>query len=164
MRRVTGVSHGAAETFLPAQELVIGEVAHRGVRPAERVRFGEELREAGRVRLTNLLECVPAEPCGGERLARILEGREGIDGPSGLGEPADHLDPVPPQIPPRLVSVREPLPDEDWRTGAENAADLMRGSSQVRNVVTPNQSLKAEANAPVPAPMSTSVIPCDGRR
>ena len=67
------MSYGTAETFLTAQELVLGEVAHRGVGVAESVHLAEEVREGGRVRLTYLLKSVPVESRGGERLARVRE-------------------------------------------------------------------------------------------
>ena len=115
------MSYGTAETFFTAEELDLSETAHRRVGVAESVRLAEEVREAGRVRLTNLLERVLVESCGRERLARVLDGRVGIDRPSGLWEPSDEFDPV--------VSAREPLSDEDRGTGAENPADLMCGDS-----------------------------------
>ncbi len=120
-------SHGTAETFFTAEELVLAEFAHRGVGVAEGVHLREELREAGRVRLTNLLESVPVESCSRERLARLPDGREGIDRPSGLGEPANELDRVELQVPRGLVSVRKALSDEDGRT-----RDGGRGGSPVR--------------------------------
>src|SRR5262245_54951118 len=129
------MSYGTAETFFTAEELVLSEIAHRGVGVAESVHLAEEVREAGRVRLTNLLKIVLVESCGRERLARIREGREGIDRPSGLREPSDKFDPVQLQVPRGLVSVRETLSDEDGGTGAENAADLVCGGSQVWDVV-----------------------------
>ena len=93
------MSYGTAETFLAAEELVLSEIAHRGVGVAEGVHLAEEVREAGRVRLTNLLESVLVESCGRERLARVLDGREGIDRPGGLREPSDEFDPVELQVP-----------------------------------------------------------------
>ena len=195
--------------MLAAEELVLGEIAHRGVGATEGVHLAEEIREAGRVRLTNLLEGVPAESRGLERRARVLEGGKGLDRPSGLREPSGDLDPVQPQWPRGLVPVRVTLADEDGGAGAEDAADLPSGGSEVLDVVNDegeprgvrrgvgqrqgacvslersdvrgirsriaadgstartlrsNQLLKAAANAPVPAPMSTSVIPGDGRR
>src|SRR5215510_10758133 len=89
VRRVLGVSYGTAQTFFTAEELVLGEIAHRGVSVAECVHLAEEVREAGRVRLTNLLKSVLAESRGRERLARVLDGREGVDRPGGLREPSD---------------------------------------------------------------------------
>jgi hypothetical protein len=50
-----------------------------------------------------------------------------LDDPSGLGEPADELDPVEP--------LRKALSDEDGGTGADHAADLVCGDRQVRDVV-----------------------------
>jgi hypothetical protein len=88
------MSYRTAETFFAAEELVLGERAHRGVGAAERVHLAEEVREAGRVRFTNLLKSVLVESCGRERLARIDDRRVGIDRPSGLREPSDELDPV----------------------------------------------------------------------
>jgi len=123
------MSHGTAEAFFTAEELVLGEIAHRGVGVAERVHLAEEAREAGQVGLTNLLESLLVESCGRERLARVLEGREGIGRTSGLREPSDEFDPVLLQVPRGLVSVRETLTDEDGGTGAENAADLVCGDS-----------------------------------
>jgi len=123
------MSYGTAETFLTAEELVLSEIAHRGVGVAESVHLAEEVREAGRVRLTNLLKSVLVESCGREGLARILDGREGIDRPSGLREPSDEFDTVELQVPRGFVSVREALSDEDGGTGAENAADLVCGDS-----------------------------------
>jgi hypothetical protein len=117
VRCVLGMSYGTAETFFTAEELVLSEFAHRGVGVAESVRLGEELGEAGRVRLTNLLKSVLVESCGRERLARILDGRDGIDRPSGLREPSDEFDPVELQVPRGLVSVREALSDEDGAPG-----------------------------------------------
>jgi hypothetical protein len=93
VRGVLGMSDSTAETFFAAAELVLGEVAHRGVGVAERVHLAEEVREAGRVRLTNLLKRVLVEPCGRERLARVLDGRVGLGRPSGLREPPDEFDP-----------------------------------------------------------------------
>src|SRR5882762_4250751 len=107
------MSYGTAETFFTAAELVLGEVAHRGVGVAEGVHLGEEVREAGRVRLTNLFKGVLVEAGSRERLARVLDGREGIDRPSGLREPSDEFDAVGLQAPRGLVSVREALSDED---------------------------------------------------
>src|SRR4030095_15768074 len=116
-----GVSYGTAETFLTAEELVLSEIAHRGVGVAEGVHLAEEVRERVRVRLTNLLQSVLVESCGRERFARPLDGRVGIDRPGGLGEPSDEFDPV--------VSAREALSDEDGGTGAESATDLVCGDS-----------------------------------
>ena len=94
VRGVLGMSYGTAETFFAAEEVVLSEVAHRGVGVAERVHLAEEVREAGRVRLTNLLKSVLAESCGRERPARIGDRRVGIDRPSGLRKPSDEFDPV----------------------------------------------------------------------
>jgi hypothetical protein len=129
------MSHGTAEAFFTAEELVLGEIAHRGVGVAERVHLAEEVREAGRVCLTNLLEGVLAESCGRERPARVLDGREGFDRARGLREPSDEFDPVELQVPRGLVSVRETLSDEDRGTGTEDAADLLCGDCQVFDVV-----------------------------
>ena len=107
------MSYGTAETFFTAEELVLSEVAHRGVGVAESVHLAEEVHEAGWVRLTNLLKSVLVESCGREHLARILDGRVGVDRPSSLREPADEFDPVELQVPRGLVSVREALADED---------------------------------------------------
>ena len=115
------MSYGTAETFFTAAELVLGEIAHRGVGLAESVQLAEEVREAGRVRLTNLLKSVLAESCRRERLARIPDGRLGIDRPNGRRDPSHEFDPV--------HSAREALPDEDRGTGAQNAADLVCGDS-----------------------------------
>ena len=71
------MSYGAAQTFFPAEELVVGELAHRGVGLAERVHLVEEAREAGWVRLTNGLESFLAKPCGRERLAGVPHRRIG---------------------------------------------------------------------------------------
>src|SRR5580704_897815 len=117
-RCVLGVPYGLAETFFTAAELVLSEAAHRGVGAAESVHLPEEVGEAGRERLTNLLQGVLVESCGRERLARLLDGREGTDRPGGLRKPPDEFDPVGLQVPRRLVSVREALPDEDRGTGA----------------------------------------------
>jgi hypothetical protein len=116
------MSYGTAETFFAAEELVLGEIAHRGVGVAERVHLAEEVREANRPRLTNLLKRVLVESRGRERLARIFDRRVGIERPSGLREPSDEFDPV--------QSAREALSDEDRATGAQNAADLVRGDSR----------------------------------
>jgi hypothetical protein len=70
------MSYGTAETFFTAQELVLGEVAHGGVGVAEGVHLAEEVREAGRVGLTNLLKRVLVESRGRKRLARVPEGRK----------------------------------------------------------------------------------------
>ena len=113
------MSYGTADTFFAAEELVLSEIAHRGVGVAESVQLAEELREAGRVRLTNLLKSVLVKSCARERLARVRDGRVGVDRPSGLREPSDEFDPV--------QSAREALSDEDGGTGAENAADLVCG-------------------------------------
>jgi hypothetical protein len=116
-RCVLGLSYGTAEAFFTAEELVLSEIAHRGVGAAERVHLAKEVREAGPVRLTNLLESLLVESCGRERLARLLEGREGIDRPSGLREPSDEFDAVELQAPRGLVPVREALSDEDGAPG-----------------------------------------------
>jgi hypothetical protein len=121
VRCALGISYGTAETFFAVEELVLSEMAHRGVGVAEGVHLAEEVREAGRVRLTNLFKGVLVESCGRERLARILDRRVGIDRPSSLREPSDEFDPV--------QSTREALSDEDRGTGAENAADLVCGDS-----------------------------------
>jgi hypothetical protein len=121
VRCVLSISYGTAETFFTGEELLLSETAHRGVGVAERVHLAEEIREADRPHLTNLLKSVLVESRGRERLARILDGRVGIDRPSGLREPSDEFDPV--------QSAREALSNEDWGTGAENAADLVRGDS-----------------------------------
>jgi len=113
------MSYGTAETFFTAEELILGETAHRGVGAAESVGLAEEVREAGRVGLTNLLKSVLAESRGRERLARVRDGRVSIDRPSGLREPSDELDPA--------ESAREALSDEDGGTGAEDTADLVCG-------------------------------------
>src|SRR6476619_2603509 len=89
-----GRSDSATETLLPALELVLAEVAQRGVGVAKRVDVAEEVGESGRPRLTNLLERDAVESCGAECLACLLDGREGVDRPDGLGEPSDELDPV----------------------------------------------------------------------
>ena len=129
------MSYGTAETFFTAEELVLSEIAHRGVGMAESVHLAEEVREAGRVRLPNLLECVAVESCGGERLARVRDRREGCDRSSGLGEPSDEFDAVGPQDPRGLIPVREPLSDQDGGTGTEHAADLLCRDRQVWDVV-----------------------------
>jgi hypothetical protein len=129
VRCVLGMSHGTAETFFTAEKLVLTEIAHRGVGVAESVHLAKEVREADQVRLTNLLKGLLVESCGRERLARVLEGREGIGRTSGLREPSDEFDPVLLQVPRGLVSVRKALSDEDGRTGAENAANLVCGYS-----------------------------------
>src|SRR5918999_3567410 len=85
VRCVLGMSYGTAETFFAAEELLLSESAHRGVGVAERVHLAEEVREADRPRLTNLLKSVLVESRARERLARILDRRVGIDRPSGLG-------------------------------------------------------------------------------
>jgi hypothetical protein len=121
VRCVLGMSYGTAETFFAAEELLLSEITHRGVGLAERVHLAEEVREADRPRLTNLLKSVLVESCGRERLARIFDRRVGLDRPSGLREPSDEFDPV--------QSAREALSDEDRGTGAENAADLACGDS-----------------------------------
>src|SRR5262245_45750005 len=126
-RRVLAISHGTAESFLSALELVLREHAHRRVGLAERVHLAEEVREARRVRLADLLERVPVESCCRERLARLRDGGVGGDCPSRLREPSHELDPVQP--------ARKALPDEDGRAGAEDAADLVRGDLQVCDVV-----------------------------
>src|SRR5439155_4537295 len=76
VRCVLRMSYGTAQTFFAAEELVLSEIAHRGVGVAEGVHLAEEVGEAGRARLTNLLKSVPVESCGRERLTRLLEGRE----------------------------------------------------------------------------------------
>src|SRR6476620_1719711 len=129
------MSYGMAEAFFTAEELVVAEAAHRGVGVAEGVHLAEEVRKAGGIRLTNLLESVLVKSYGGERLARVLDGREGCERASGLGEPSDEFDAVEPEGPRGLVPVREPLSDEDGGTGAEHAADLASGENKVWNVV-----------------------------
>ena len=85
------MSYGTAETFFTAEELLLTETAHRGVGLAERVHLAEEVREADRPRLTNLLKRVLVESGGRERRARVLDRRVGLDRPSGLREPlAEH--------------------------------------------------------------------------
>src|SRR5262245_20674080 len=122
------MSYGTAKTFITAEELVLTETAQRGVRMAERDELSEEVREAGRVRLTYLLKSVMVEACGRERLARIVDGREGTDRPSGLREPSDELDPV-------MVCARHACSDEDRGTRAQHAADLVCGGSYVWDVL-----------------------------
>src|SRR4029453_200768 len=119
--------YGTAETALAGEELVLGELAHCGVGVAERVHLAEEVREAGRVCLPNLLKSVAVESRGRERLARVVDGRVGLDRPSGLRKPSEEFDPV--------QSAREALSDEDGGAGAENAADLVCGDSEVWDVV-----------------------------
>lgn len=121
------MADGTAETIFATAELVLGETAHSGIGMAERVHLAEEVGEAGWIGLANLLKRVLAEACGRERVAHIREGRVGIDDASGLREPSDELDP--------LDSARKPLSDEDGGTGAENAADLVRGAFEVWDVV-----------------------------
>ena len=121
------MSYGMAETFFTAEELVLSEIAHRRVGVAERVRLGEELGEAGRVCLGNLLKGVPAKSGGCERTAGLLNGGVGIDRPGGFREPADELDLVDP--------AGEALAEEHGSAGPENAADFSRGSFQVRDMV-----------------------------
>src|SRR4051812_47651767 len=75
VRRVIGMSDRAAETFFAAEELLLAETAHRRVGCAEGVDLAEEIREAPRVGLANLVESVPLESCGRERAARIRERR-----------------------------------------------------------------------------------------
>ena len=113
--------YGTPETFFTAEELVLSEIAHRGVGAAESVNLAEEVREAGGVRLTNLLKCVLVESGGPKRLARILDGRVGIGRPSSLREPSNEFDPV--------QSAWEALSDENGSTRAENATDLVCGDS-----------------------------------
>jgi hypothetical protein len=48
VRCVLGTSYGTAETFFTAEELVLSEIAHRGVGVAESAHLAEEAREAGR--------------------------------------------------------------------------------------------------------------------
>src|SRR5215467_8733353 len=126
VRCVPGMSYGTAEAFFAAKELVLGEIAHRRVGPAESVHLAEEVREAGRPRLTNLLKGVLVESRGRERLARIRDGREGVDRPGGLGEPSDEFDPV---VSARGALMAHAAPDEDGGSGAQNAADLVCGGS-----------------------------------
>jgi len=121
------MAYGTAETCFTAKELVLSEIAHRGVGMAESIDLAEEVREAGRPSLTNLLESVLVESRGRERPARLRDGRVGIDRPGGLREPSDEFDPS--------DSARKALSDEDGGTGAENAADLVCGGSQVWDVV-----------------------------
>src|SRR5215468_3514086 len=118
------MSYRPAEPFLTAKELVLGKISHRGIGLAESVHLAEKIREAGRPRLTNLLNGVLMESCGRERLARIREGRKGTCDPSRLREPSDEFDAVESQVPRRLISVREALSDEDRGAGPKNAADL----------------------------------------
>jgi hypothetical protein len=66
--------YGTAETFFTAEELILSEIAHRGVGVAESVYLAEEVREAGGIRLTHLLKSVLAEPCGRERPAAPRSG------------------------------------------------------------------------------------------
>ena len=118
-----------AEAFFPAEELVPREMAHCGVGVAERVNLAEEVREASRIRLTNLLQRLLVESYGRERLAGLLEGGVGRHRPRGLREPADEFDPVELQSPRWLVSIREALSDED---GGDR--DGERGGSRVRRL------------------------------
>ena len=85
---------GTAEAFFTAEELVLSEIAHRGVGLAECVDLSEEVREAGRPRLTNLLKSVLVESGGRERPAGVRDGRKGSCRPGGLREPSNELDPV----------------------------------------------------------------------
>jgi hypothetical protein len=55
------MSYGTAETFLAAEELLLGETAHRRVGVAEPVHLAEEVRQADRPRLTNMLKRVLVE-------------------------------------------------------------------------------------------------------
>ena len=114
------MSYGTAETILAAAELVLGEIAHRGVCAAERVQLTEEVREAGRPGLTNLLESVATEPGGRERRTRIRDGREGVDRPGRLREPSDKLDPV---VSVGTASMAHPGSDQDGASGAENTPE-----------------------------------------
>jgi hypothetical protein len=197
------MSYGSAETFLTAKELLLSELAHRGVGPAEPVQLAEEARQADRPRLTNLLERVPVESHRRERVARLLDRREGLDRPSGVREPSDELNPVQP--------AREALSDENRGTETQHPANLAGGDAQVWEVVKdqrqpdgvgrsscqregagssgkhldgrcprdllPHRRRRLDGQdaevKPVaegsgeltgPAPMSTSIIPCDGRR
>src|SRR5215471_16336800 len=93
--------HGPAEAFLAPEELLLGELAQSRVGVPEGVHLAEELCEARRVRLANLLESVPLESRGCECLAAIGEGGKGPGRPDGLGEPAHHLDRLPLQVPRR---------------------------------------------------------------
>jgi len=122
------MSYGTAETFFAAEELVLSQIAHRRVGLAEGVHLAEELREAHRIRLPNLLESVLVESCGRERLGRVVDGGEGIGRPRGLREPSDEFDPV-------VDSAWEALSDEDGGVGTQNAADLVCGARKIRNMV-----------------------------
>src|SRR5258707_14548239 len=44
---VLGMSYGTTEAFFTAEELVLSEIAHRGVGVVESVHLAEEVREAG---------------------------------------------------------------------------------------------------------------------
>src|SRR5690349_6054909 len=125
--RALAALHRTPETVLPAHELVVAEAAHRRVGLAERVHLAEEVREAARVRLANLLERLLPQSRRGEHVAGLREGREAVGRPGRLGEPADELHPAQP--------AREPLADEDGGAGAQHAPDLARAGRQVREVV-----------------------------
>lgn len=126
-RCLAGVPDGTAEPFPAAQELLVGEAAHGGVGVAQGVCLVEVVGEAGGVCLGNLIEGLLAESCGGERAAGLLDGGVGVDGPGGLGEPADELDPVGP--------AGECLADEHRGAWAQDAADLPCGGFEVGDVV-----------------------------
>ena len=55
-------------------------------------------------------------------------------------------------------------PSSTWMAGVRGICSRIAADGSTATTVMSNQSLNAEANAPVPAPMSTRVIPGDGRR
>ena len=67
-RLVRRVAYSAAETFLPTEELVLGESAHRRVGRAKAVQLAEEAGEARGVGLANRLESLLIESCRRERM------------------------------------------------------------------------------------------------
>jgi MFS family permease len=122
------VPHGAAEPFLAAQELLVGEVAHDGVGAAERVCLGEEPGQADQ-RLGHRLKRVAAESRGSEGLVHPLEGGKGTGRPYGLGEE------LPGKGARRPGPARESLADQHRGAWAQHAADLSRSGFQVGDVV-----------------------------
>src|SRR3954452_23706457 len=68
-RRIAGPQNRTADAFLPAEELFLGERAHRGVGAAKCVDLTEEVGEAAAVGLANWLKRVRPESGGRERRA-----------------------------------------------------------------------------------------------
>src|SRR5579859_2198574 len=120
--------HGDPELLLATQELFLSEAAHVGVGAAEAVRLVEELRKADQC-LRDLFKRVAAESCGGERLASLVDSGISVDRPGGLAKE------LPREGAHGIEAARKPLADQHGSAWTKDAADLARGSFEVRDVV-----------------------------